>query len=204
MPEGLIKPCYMAGNSLESLPLLMEKSKELDNQQERMMNDLHWLVGIIEGEGCFSLNVKQRYGKITKAYFPTVQITNTNMKMIIEIKRILSQIGLTYYFHACLPKNGNPYYRIEIAGAKRVKRFLDLIFPLFRCRYQQAKLLLDYVNLRLHKSNHAPIGEEEHNLANNLYELNGKHKNSSLSSETNTQGTSIIRCEDRVQPFAKA
>jgi len=204
MPEAHIKPCYMAGTSLEPSSLLMEKHEGLDNQQERMMNDLNWLIGIIEGEGCFTLGIKRRkYPKKNKAYFPQIQITNTNIKMITEIRKIISAIGLPYYFYCQLPKNGAPYYRIEIPGLKRVKKFLDLTIDLFRCRGDQAKLLLDYVNLRLRKPVNTPLGEEEDAIARQLYILNGKHKNSSLSSETNTQDT-FNKSDDRVRPFAKA
>lgn len=198
-----MKPCYMAGISLGSSPLLMEKREELDNQQERTMNDLNWLVGIIEGEGCFTLSVKQRYGKINRAYFPMIQITNTNVEMMVKLKEIFTNLNLVYYFYAQLPKTGIPYYRLEVGGIKRIKRFLDLTLPLFRCRYQQAGALLEYVNMRLNKANNAPIGQEEHDIAKRLYELNGKHKNSSLSSET-IRKAQLKNCDDIVQLYAKA
>jgi len=205
MPEAHVKPCYMSGNSLEPSPLLMEKREGLDNQPERTMNDLNWLVGIVEGgENCFSLSIKQRYGKIHRAYFPVIQIANTNIEMMIKLRKILSDINLTYYFYAQMPKTGLPYYRLEVGGIKRIKRFLNLTLPLFRCKYQQANLLLEYANMRLSKSNNAPIGQEEHDIAQKIYKLNGKSKNSSLSSETNTRGSPDNGDEDRVRPFAKA
>lgn len=184
MPEAHDKFGYMSGTSLEPSPLLMEKREGLDNQQERLTNDLHWLAGIIEGEGCFTLSVKNRYGKHNRAYFPMIQITNTNMGMIVKIKAILSEIGIAYYFYAQLPKKGNPYFRVEIGGLKRVKRFLDLMIPCFRCRSEQAKTLLEYSNLRLGKDTNSPLGQQEDCIAMKLYDLNGKHKNSSLSTET--------------------
>jgi len=203
MPEAHVKFDHMAGISLEPSPLLMEKCGGLDNQQERLTNDLHWLAGIIEGEGCFTLSVKNRYGKHNRAYFPMIQITNTNTDMIVKIKEILSEIRIAYYFYAQLPKKGNPYFRVEIGGLKRVKRFLDLMIPCFRCRNKQARVLLEYSNLRLSKATNYPLGQQEDDIANKLYELNGKHKNSSLSSET-TRRTELVKSDDIVRPFVKA
>jgi len=174
----------MTGISLEPLPLIMEQSKGLDNQQERLASDVHWLIGIIEGEGCFTLSVKNKYGKTKRAYFPMIQITNSDVKMIAKIRDIFSKLGIAYYFYAQVTKQEIPYFTVEIGGIKRIKKFLELTLPLYRCRGRQAEALLEYVNLRLNKSNNAPIGQQEHDVAEKLYNLNGKHKNSSLSSET--------------------
>lgn len=152
----------------------------IDNQLERSC-DIHWLIGIIEGEGCFTLNTKPLYGKLKKSYFPTIQITNTNIGMIKEIKRILSNCNIGCYFHSYLPLAKKPYYRIEIGGIKRVKKFFDIFGDSFRCRTEQAMKLKEYVELRLSKPPHSPITEKEHKIAEELYVLNGSHKNNSLS-----------------------
>jgi hypothetical protein len=149
----------------------MQKSSVGDNQQERL-EDINWLVGIIEGEGCFSLLKKQKYGKLKKAYWPRIQITNTNLIMIRECKRILSYLGIATYFYTQLPKSGKPYYRLEVGGLKRVKRFLDIFLRYFRCRKARLEILNEYILLRLSKHSHAPITEEEHTIANKLFELN--------------------------------
>lgn len=143
-------------------------------------NDIHWLIGIIEGEGCFNLSLKKKKGKSARAYHPRIQITNTNLTMIEECKRILSENGLSCYFYCNLPVNKKPYYRLEVAGFKRVKRFYGVFLPFFRSRKEQVVKLLEYVDLRLSKYPHAPISDEEHTIAKELYILNGKNPNSNF------------------------
>lgn len=141
----------------------------MDNQQERLFN-IGWLVGIIDGEGCFTLR-KKKYSK-GHSFFPTIQITNTNIKIIQKVKNILTDEGFTYYFYSRFNGKNKPYYRIEISGLKRVKKFLDSSLHLFECRQKQANKLYQYVNLRLSKQSHSSITSDEIQLAKELSELN--------------------------------
>src|SRR5690242_7481128 len=105
----------------------------MDNPLERRAFELGWLVGLIDGEGCFTLTRKTG-SKGTPAYFPTIQITNTNFALIRKADRILKDNGLTTYLYSRMPKVGKPYWRLEVTGLKRVKRFMDVMGDLFDCR----------------------------------------------------------------------
>lgn len=141
----------------------------MDNQQERISEfDLGWLIGLIDGEGCFTLKKHDKKGKI--AYSPVITITNTKMKIIEKAGNLIKKLGLSFHLFSNI--SVKIYYRIEITGMRRVKRFLDEIINKLECRKDQAEKLYSYVNLRLSKPERSPITEEEHKIANLMYELN--------------------------------
>ena len=153
----------------------------MGNPLERRSFDIGWLVGIIDGEGCFTLNVKNT--SLGKGYYPTVQITNTNDAIIKKAADVFRELGIAPYIYTRMPKTGKVYFRLEVAGLKRVKRFMDVFGPLFECRRHQCDTLRKYVDLRLSKTSHAPLTEAEHRLADELKQANNRTRE---SSETNT------------------
>ncbi len=143
----------------------------MDNQLERTLFDIGWLVGIIDGEGCFALS-KKRMSNGTHSYAPTIQITNTNLAIMEKAQRIIKDHGLSCYFYSRIPKMGRTYFRIEITGFKRIKRFIDQFGHLFECRKGQIGCLKEYVDLRLSKQSHSPLTSREHGIAERLSEMN--------------------------------
>jgi len=144
---------------------------EIDDQQERLtLYDIGWFVGIIDGEGCFALSRKG--GDKHQYFFPIIQITNMNINVINKCIEILRNAGLSYYFYGCLTKLGKPYYRVEVAGIKRCKRFFGIFGEYLTCRRTQARLLESFIDSRLSKTSHSPITEEEIGIAKKLSEIN--------------------------------
>lgn len=145
----------------------------MGNPLERQSFDLGWLIGIIDGEGCFTLSSVRKTPKgMATAYHPRIQITNTNIRIIEKAKGVLSTLGLTCYIYTRFPKIGRPYYRLEIAGLKRVKKLMDEVGHLFECRSSQAELLRQYVEVRLSKRPCSPMTDDEHSIALALADLN--------------------------------
>ena len=60
------------------------------NQQERLADDLHWLGGIIDGEGCIAL-VKTRTSGGRTGFQPRLTIGNTDVRILERIVNILGQ-----------------------------------------------------------------------------------------------------------------
>lgn len=173
----------------------------MGNPLERRSFDLGWLIGLIDGEGCFTLNKKRSSAGATY-YFPTIQITNTNVLIIQKVLRIVHEMGVGCYNYSRVPKVGKVYHRIEICGLKRVKRFMDEVGDLFECRRSQSDLLRQYVELRLSKDVRAPVGQEERDIAALLTQANEK---STESSETNTPSVLTAKWhDDRARPHARA
>ncbi len=89
----------------------------MGNPLEKLSFDIGWLIGIIDGEGCFCLDQKRNP---SLKFYPRIQITNTNLLIIQKAKRILSDAGLTCYSYTRIPKVGKTYFRLEVVGLKRV------------------------------------------------------------------------------------
>lgn len=120
--------------------------------------DLGWLIGILDGEGCFGLS---RDG--SKYLIPSVKLSNTNYEIISKYCRILRKLKINWNQwgtqETCIRK---PSIGVGVFSSKNVKIFLDIILPHMECRFIQANYLYEFVKLRLSKDIYnAPYGEEE-------------------------------------------
>jgi len=143
----------------------------MDNQQERLFN-LGWIVGLLDGEGAFCLDVKRRDGK-NDYYAPAIWVGNTKYSIIDKAIRFFREVDIPFYVYSKKLPSGKKFTQIRIYGLKRVKRFFDKIdLGYFECRKDQAEILLEYINLRLSKTYNSPMTDKEHDLALKLKLLN--------------------------------
>src|SRR5438132_1622759 len=142
---------------------------DTDNQQKRLM-DINSLAGIIEGEGCFTIQIRDNRG--TKSYTPLVQITNTNPLIILKAAKIMKELGLPRYIY--LQKQGDYKlcYRIVSLGIKRVKHVLDVIAPYIECRRDQLETLRSFVESKLSHARQALLTSIEQEALDKLRQLN--------------------------------
>lgn len=159
--------------------LIRQKSKGLTgNQQERRAFILGWLVGMIEGEGCITLN---RTG-VTKTKFgtkigPYISITNMNDLLIQKAIEYIKELELP--FHLYIRKG---VLRIEIFGQRRVKKWLELIKPFLVGKKQQAEQVLNFIKLREKVIDKHPFKKpyslEEVKIWDEVHKLNSNKENS--------------------------
>ncbi len=123
----------------------------MDNQQERLIRDKSWFVGILEGEGWFSM-VKGRTG-ITR-FTPSLGICNTDSLIINELERILKEKEIVFKTYSVKPRMSKvkmckPSWQLMISGQKRCIPFLEWIMDELRGeKKKKAELILEYCNLR--------------------------------------------------------
>ena len=167
------KANYMTGNSESHNYLLGENvMNETDNQQKRFM-DIGYLIAIIDGEGCFSLQKTSGWkGKRYPSCSPLVQVTNTNPLIILKTARIIKEFGLACRVYLQKQSGHKLCYRVVVLGMKRVQKFLDFIMPYMECRVDQASTLQKYVDSRLSKGIREPYNEYEQHLSDTLARLN--------------------------------
>ena len=84
--------------------------------------DLHWLAGLLEGEGCFSLN---------SANGPYVKLAMTDRE---PVERAALLMGSESYVAARKTLAGKPVYITELSGAKRVRELISKLHPLMSPR----------------------------------------------------------------------
>jgi hypothetical protein len=168
----------------------------MGNQQERQIFDTGWLVGLLDGEGCFSLG-KIKTGKLKRAdyIFPQIVIASTSPEITSKAHTVLSNLDLAFHtvFYPSKKSNNKDYWSIRITGIKRIKRFMDVLFEYIECRKPQAEIMKRFVELRLSKPRHAPY-KEENWLVDQLRLLN--RRGQSESSESKRQapnGDDVLR-----------
>jgi len=142
----------------------------LGNQQERAEADLQWLGGVFDGEGNCSLVFSAMAVTVT----PQIRLTNTSDAMVAEVVRILDVNALPRHIQRRDPTTGTKaVWHISINGAKRCRRFLEVVMPYLRSKRKEAALVWDFVQSRLGRLPGAPYGTDEINWFLQLRELHG-------------------------------
>jgi hypothetical protein len=149
----------------------MEQRATAVNQQASLC-ELSWLGGIIDGEGC--VTVDKRTGDNV---FPAITIVNTDHRITDKVEAIFKRHAIAYYFRVH-PANGNwkPRRQFIISGWKRVSRALPVILPYLVSKADRAELIIKLCDMRL-KANRAPYSEAEKDICRQVWELNGRGTN---------------------------
>lgn len=135
-------------------------------------NVVSWLAGFMDGEGCVCFNKTVKKGD---SYNPTISIVNTHWPTIERVTNILSALGIPFWISspkARLKSYWKQDWAVVIRGFKRVKPFLEIITPHLYTKREQAEKVLQFINLRLSKPNHAPYGAEELEIIQAVSRLN--------------------------------
>ena len=133
----------------------MEQSKiQGDNQQESL---LWWLGGIIDGEGCITINHHRLHrGTIKETLFfaPIIIITNTNKILIDKCQEILERNNLAFYLNYRERGKGRrkPCWWIVITGIKRCVRALNILSKYLISKKEEANLVKEFCEGRLRKN----------------------------------------------------
>lgn len=169
---------------------MMEQSPSADNPQATLTTeDLAWLGGLIDGEGCIYLSRRNRkrmkkgnaIGRLVN-YRPGVLISNADPFIIEEAHRIIDLAGIGHWVTWSNPsKQENRRSQkmmgvVHCMGYKRCQAFLPIIIPYVRAKRDQAKVLLEYIDRRIEikPTTHNSYGYEEDYYFNRLHELKQK------------------------------
>lgn len=126
----------------------------MDNPQRSLENRLHWLGGIFDGEGSFSLIALRRKGKLY-SFRPQASVVNTDDRIIDEVISILEELELPFHVHRHTARkySQRPVSEVRIIGLKRVARALPSIIPYLVSKKARAQAILDFAELRLLQEN---------------------------------------------------
>ncbi len=133
----------------------MEQSKiQGDNQQENL---LWWLGGIIDGEGCITINhhrLHQHTSKETLLFSPTIIIVNTNKVLIDKCQEILRMVNIPFYmaYHPSKQIEHKEKWSIVITGIKRCIRALNILSQYLIGKKEEAYLVKRFCEGRLAKN----------------------------------------------------
>jgi len=124
-------------------------------------NDLYWLAGIIDGEGCLIFGKRNGIhrtcndGKGQFSFITRIQVGNTDMEMIKRISEIFYDLGVKFYYglhnpHKRFP-NAKRYLTINVEGYRSTKKILNAIIDKLWSgqKVKEAKIMLEYIKYRL-------------------------------------------------------
>lgn len=128
--------------------------KTMDNQQESL---LWWLGGIIDGEGCITINhhrLHKGMPRETLLFKPVIAITNTNKLLIETCQKILTDNQIPFWVsYREKQKKGNlPVWCIRIEGIKRCIRAINILSMYIIAKKNQSLLLKEFCERRLHEN----------------------------------------------------
>lgn len=149
----------------------------MGNQQEMDKADLHWIAGIIEGEGWFSLSRQFRVnGRVS--YVPNVGIANTDKAIIAECARIFSAHHVGHHIanrgSSRTSIGKKPIEELQITGHKRAGSALRTLIPYLRGeKSMRAAKLLEFIDYRSTLSKTDVYGSVENSIWQSLRSMNG-------------------------------
>lgn len=159
----------------------------MDNQQERLLLNIGYLLGVIDGEGCYQLPVD--YNVQHKPYFsPSIVIVNTDKRIIDRCSETLHMLNIPH--HIWSPKTYGSEklraFRLTVHGIKRCKRYTDELYQYDHAKHDKLSIIKEFVDYRLSiperllKSGHVQTyGDKEIDLKRKLNELNAKGRTGS-------------------------
>lgn len=116
--------------------------------------DLAWLAGMWEGEGSillYSRPVNSKRIQIT----PALEITNTDIHLINECRRILEELNCNFSFMERKPKKSSHRiaYILRTQNANYIKSVLESIIPyMIGAKKAYGETLLAFVSRRIDKA----------------------------------------------------
>lgn len=116
---------------------------------ELSMEDRLYIAGLVDGEGMITVSVKKNNaipGKGGSPIQPLITISNTNKELIDYLKSLLHGSTLKT-IHA--KGRRKDCWTLQIARLLDVKALLEQIVPYLRVKKRQAKLLIEFCNVRL-------------------------------------------------------
>lgn len=109
--------------------------------------ELAWLAGIIDGEGC--LQVNKAVGEDTKPGARIcIDISSTTPIMIQRVSVIYKKLGLVFCYAFGRNKANNQFLRIMVAGQGSLEKLLQAVRPYLCNKLPQANLILEYITWR--------------------------------------------------------
>jgi hypothetical protein len=95
------------------------------------VNDLSWVAGFLEGEGCFDVNHPEKRGG-----YPRIQITSTDVDVLEKFKRIVGFGGLDGP-HKVRRATHRPTYRWTSSESAKVIALMRDIYPMMGSRRRE-------------------------------------------------------------------
>ena len=113
--------------------------------------DAAWLAGIMDGEGCISTTYANG-NKSKNHYRCRVEVRNTNPFMIQRITQIMGNRGIHFFLHYLKKRESYKEGMVfVVTGYKAIQAVLQMILPHLTAKYDEAKLMSEFISWRLNE-----------------------------------------------------
>jgi hypothetical protein len=142
----------------------------LDNQQGRSIASLDFIAGLIVGEGSYGINV-HRPKKGKWEFKPCFSLRMNDVDTIDLLQFSLVEHGLSIYRSPGVYKR---CHTVRVDGLLRVKRHLDVFYPLLTgTKKIAAGIVYEFTNYRLGLPQKSKYTEKDISFIERLREVNG-------------------------------
>lgn len=147
----------------------------MDNQQVTPFR-VGWLIGFLEGEGCFSLGWVN-----TNTNNPSmrsmISMSSSDFELCWKAGSILDDLGVGKLFVRVRHTNKKDQLEVAVIGLKRCKTLLDQIVPFMTDsrKKRAAETLLEFINRRFSLPKTTPYTKEDVIFGERMRALNGYH-----------------------------
>jgi hypothetical protein len=180
-----------------------------------MKNELNWLAGIIDGEGCLGLYKKER-GDGTWKITPLVNISNCDPNIINQVDRISRNIGTPMFMReriggqssnatASHKPHWSTNYILTLESLESCHKFLEQVAPYLRSTKKSvAQLILRYCVARNMGKGRQKYSNAEMQIYLKVKALVERKKDNKKLLPSETTSNSLIKSDDIVRPTAKS
>ena len=148
----------------------------MDNQHTNLIG-LAYLAGIIDGEGCITIerNGKRRKSTGRLGLQPSITVTNTDCNLIAHCEQIFASIGAQAYIKSSIAgKRNKRCYWLVCKGQEKVRTALKALLPYLVAKRGQAQLTMKFIESRTTDGHPKGKGYSDDELAlmEDIQELN--------------------------------
>jgi hypothetical protein len=96
-------------------------------------NEIAWLAGILEGEGCFDYN-NLGQSKRTGSWYPRIRIEMTDKDVVEKVANLLKGHGEIHFHAPRVGFNAKPTWSFMCSSRERMKELLPALLPYMGAR----------------------------------------------------------------------
>src|SRR3990167_1322347 len=154
-------------------------------QRSAKREDVAWLAGLFDGEGCVCLSVAKKTGIIHPRMDVATGVNRETMEDAKSIAEVLTGRQLRFMTNGNVSQDYRPAYILRARNQGDIRMLCHALLPFVRGKAKQVKLMLAYLDIAPGKGNR--FSEQHYSLVSEMRHLNrrfGKLEWRALQQET--------------------
>ena len=120
---------------------------------KKMEKDLAWLAGLMDGEGCYTINISKHH-KYALKIEPRISLSMKMAPWVNKVKRLFEEYSITYF------ANGRQYNQMEfVIRNQSAKNLINLLLPFSEIKKPVMSKILELPS-RAHRNRFVPMQQD--------------------------------------------